>query len=160
VLPDEPRGAIRPDLAVSALWPLLTLMLIGPLAGFAWLAFNSWALGCRHAARHAVIALVAVPMVGISVIAIAQIGQSLPDGVLADNSTLIARLSLIVVHASALVLAFWIMIDQDEAEQWRKTFGPPMSNGAKLFVPLLIVRVFAGHLLPGWLGQFVVWTGG
>ncbi|MEM6663979.1 MAG: hypothetical protein AAF666_17595, partial [Pseudomonadota bacterium] len=63
-LPDEPKGAVRPDLAVSALWPLLTLMLVGPFLGFAWIAFNSWALGCRHAARHTVIASLTVPAIG------------------------------------------------------------------------------------------------
>ena len=150
----------RADLAVAALWPLLTLMLVGPLAGFAWLAFNSWVLGCRHAIRHTVIALLAVPMVGFSVIVIAIVGQSLPEGALADNATLIARLSMIAVHGVALGLAFWIMMDQDEAEQWRKTFGPPMGKGAKLFIPLVIARFLAGHLMPGWFRLFAFWTGG
>ena len=159
-LPDEPRGAVRPDLAVAALWPLLTLMLVGPLAGFAWIAFNSWALGCRHAIRHTVIALAVVPFVGVSVMAVGAAGQSLSGGALAEDATLVARLLLVAVHAVALALAFWIMIDQDEAEQWRKTFGPPLGSGAKVFVPLLIARILAGHLLPGWFRIFAFWTGG
>ena len=156
-LPDEPRGAIRPDLAVSALWPLLTLMLIGPLAGFAWLAFNSWALGCRHALRHTLIALVMVPGIGVATLALAAFGGL--SGLFPGNESLAVRLSLIAVQAIALGLAFWIMWDQDDAEQWRKTFGEPIGNGAKLFFPLLIARVFLGSKLPALAQVFVLWVG-
>jgi len=159
-LPDEPRGAIRPDLAVSALWPLLTLMLVGPLAGFVWLAFNSWALGCRHAVRHTVIAAIMVPVTGLAVFAIAASIPLWIEPLAPDSVRLIARLLLIAVQTVAMGLAFWMMWNQDEAEQWRKTFGPAIGNGAKLFAPLFIARIFLGDELPRIAQIFAFWTGG
>lgn len=146
VLPDEPRGAVRPALAVSALWPLVTLMVVGPLVGFAWLAFNSWALGCRHAGRHTAMAVVAVVVAGVLMLAIARL-----DG------GLVPRLLQILVHAAALCLAYWMMISQDDAEQWRKTFGPPLGNGLPPFVALLVLRLLGGPFVPETLAAFSLW---
>lgn len=159
-LPDEPQQGVRPDLAVGALWPLLTLMLVGPLAGFAWLAFNSWALGCRLAVRHTTVAVVGVATTGGLVISAGVLETALADGAWADDASLIARLLLIAVHGMALALAFWIMLEQDAAEQWRRTFGPPLANGALAFVPLVIVRFVAGPHAPAMVQQFAFWTGG
>jgi len=159
-LPDEPRGAIRPELAVSALWPLLTLMLVGPLAGFVWLAFNSWALGCRHAVRHSVIAVVMIPATGLSVHGLAFVAQAWLEPAVPDHAVLALKLGLIAVQTIALGLAFWIMWNQDEAEQWRKTFGPEIGNGARLFAPLFIARIFLGGHVPAQVHIFAFWTGG
>ena len=158
VLPDEPRGAIRPDLAVAPLWPLLTLMIVGPMAGFAWLAFNSWALGSRHAVRHTIIAAAMVPLLGISTIVIAASAKVFLVPVIPDYAILATRLMLISLQALALVLAFWVMWDQSDAEEWRNTFGQPLSNGAKPFVVLLIARLFLGGYLPVWVQVFAFWA--
>ncbi len=159
VLPDEPRGAVRPELAVSAIWPLLALMLVGPLAGFVWLAFNSWALGCRHAVRHTVIAAAMVPAVGLSVYGVAHIAHTWIDPVAPDRALLFTRLGLIAVQTIAMGLAFWIMWNQNEAEEWRKTFGPALGAGARLFLPLFLARIFLGHMVPAQLYIFAFWTG-
>ena len=150
VLPDEPRGAVRPELAVSTVWPLLALMLVGPFAGFVWLAFNSWALGSRHASRDTVAAIAAVPMIGLLVLAISALSPEDPD--------LTQRLMLIAVNAGALCLAFWIMMGQDDAEQWRRTFGPRIGNGAPLFFGLFALRLIAGSVVPPVVAPFVLWA--
>ena len=160
VLPDEPQGAIRPGLAVSALWPLLTLMIVGPLAGFVWLAFNSWALGCRRAVRHSAIAAFAIPIIGILALGAVSLADVLADGAWAARAGMIARLALIAVHALALLLAFWIMVDQDGAEQWRRTFGQPLATGWQMFVVLVVVRILAEELIPGPIAIFAFWTAG
>lgn len=157
VLPDEPRGAIRPELAVSAVWPLLTLMLVGPLAGFVWLAFNSWALGCRQAPWHTAVAAVLIPGIGLSVYLLGAVTHS--AGLAADDARFAFRLSLIAVQSAALGLAFWIMWNQDEAEEWRRTYGPPPGNGVMLFAGLMAVRILAGAQLPAEVRIFAFWTG-
>lgn len=156
-LPDEPRGAVRPDLAVAPIWPLLTLMIAGPLAGFAWLAFNSWALGCRVAWRHTVIGVLAVPALGVSTILIAALMETAMFG--ADTS-LVARLLLVFAQSAAMLLAFWIVWDQSDAEEWRKTFGDALANGAPVFVVLLLIRIFLAPYVPIWAYIFVFWAPG
>ncbi len=156
-LPDEPVGAVRPDLAVGAVWPLLTLMLVGPFFGFVWLAFNAWALGSRHALRHTIFAGVAIPAVGILIVLSALLPGGLAGTSLEDNGQLVMRLTLIAIQAAALGIAFWMMMQQDNAEEWRKTFGPPLSSGVTIFLPLLIGRLFLGHLVPDWIQIFVFW---
>ena len=154
-LPDEPQGAVRPDLAVSTLWPLLTVMLVGPLAGFAWLAFNSWALGYRNAMRHTVIAAITVPATGVLTILIVLVSAS---GLMPGHESLGAKLGMIALQGGALVLAFWIMWEQDDAEQWRKTFGAPLRNGMPLFFVLFGARLFFGSQLPFLVQCFVIWV--
>lgn len=147
VLPDEPRTAVRPELAVSALWPLLSLMMVGPLVGFAWLAFNSWALGCRQALRHTVVAVVAVLVTGLLVLLVRTVEPGL-----------VQRLLLILIHAAALCLAYWMMIGQDDAEQWRRTFGPGLGPGWLPLVVLLVLRVVGGPFVPGTAAAFALWA--
>ena len=157
VLPDEPKGAIRPDLAVSALWPFLALMFIGPLPGFAWLAFNSWALGCRHAIRHTVIALISVPALGIAATLTLDAADVFAG---AEAIDMINRLLLVVIQAGGLVLAFWIMWDQNDAEEWRKMFGQRPRNGIAVFVVLLSCRIFLATAVPTWVYLFAFWAPG
>lgn len=159
VLPDEPRVGFRPELAVNSFWPLLALMLVGPLVGFVWLAFNAWALGSRHAVQHTVLAIVAVPIIGMATFAL--LASSANEMALfgEDSGALTIRLSLIAVQTAGLGAAFWMMWQQDDAEQWRKTFGEPLGNGAKVFFPLFLARLFLGHHLPGGVQLFAFWVG-
>lgn len=154
-LPDEPRGAVRPDLAVGAVWPLLTLMIVGPLIGFAWLAFNSWALGCRHARRHTVIAVLTVPALGLATILIASLAKFVAPP---DHVDLVARLMLVLTQSMALVLAFWMMWDQTDAEEWRKTFGEPLRNGALAFLAFLVMRILIAGKVPVLIYVFAFWA--
>lgn len=151
-LPDEPRGAIRPELAVNPIWPLLTLMLIGPLPGFAWLGFNSLALGCRRAGLHLALAAGAIVLVPLAVVA-------LVPATLGEGSTLAFRLALIVVQGTALLLALWLMMDQADAEDWRRTHGPAIGNGARAFFPLLVFYLLLGNMVPGNLRIWFFWVG-
>lgn len=160
VLPDEPRGAIRPELAVSPLWPLLTLMLVGPLVGFVWLAFNSWALGCRQARRHTLIAVIMIPSIGLASVGSVVVADLWLSETAPENLTLVVRLCLVVIQSIGLGLAFWMMWDQDDAEAWRKTYGEPLGNGARLFFILFVLRILLGGSLPATVRVFAFWTGG
>jgi len=109
--------------------------------------------------RHTVIAAVMIPATGLAVYAIAFVAQTWIEPVAPGHDLLVTRLALIAVQTLAMGLAFWIMWNQDEAEQWRKTFGPALGNGARLFVPLFVARLLLGHKVPTVLYIFAFWTG-
>ncbi len=157
-LPDEPRAALHPGLATRTLWPMLTLLVVGPLPGFAWLAVNSWALGCREAWRHTALAVLGTALVPLGALAIGWVAAAAFPGLFGEWARLAHRLALIALHGGALALGLWIMIDQDYAEAWRARFGPPLANGAGLFLAFLAGAILLGGRMPDWLRLLATWA--
>lgn len=150
VIPDEPQGAVRPDLAVRPLWPFLAMMISGPLPGFAWLAFNAWALGCRDAMRLTLMAALAYLAAKGLVLWIyfapdAALGFLDASGMTSD---LALKLALIGCAGTAMGLAYWIALGQSHNEEYRETYGPALADGGKALVLLILVNFLALGRLP------------
>lgn len=142
VLPDEPRGALRLNLAVDGVWPLLGLMLLGPTPGLAWMAFNSWALGCRRALAHTFAVIGALlAYLFISLFMLSRY-QDLLGPLVGERSWLVASLILVGLQAALLALAYWLVLAQQDARDWRITYGEAPRNGLLGLVGFFLVSRF------------------
>ena len=133
-LPDEPRLGIRGNPAVDGIWPLLAVMLTGPLLGFIWLSFNAWALGCRNALGQTLAALAALIVYVLSVLLFFIRYPAILGPIAGDKAWLVASLMLVVVQALLLALAYWMVLAQRDARDWQVTYGQAPRNG---LLPLL-----------------------
>jgi hypothetical protein len=160
VIPDEPRGAIRPNLAVRSIWPFLAMMISGPLPGFAWLAFNAWALGCRDAARLTVtcaLAYLAAKGMVLWIYLFPDPAQRVLDAA-GLGSGLALKLLLIGCAGTAMGLAYFIARGQSHNEEFRSVYGPPLAEGGRVLVLLILVNFFGLRHLPVEVALLWRWT--
>jgi hypothetical protein len=160
VIPDEPRGAVRPDLAVRALWPFLVLMISGPLPGFAWFAFNAWALGCRDAARQCGAAALGYLLAKAMIVWLAMAPASFAAlaGSLGLPTMLAVKLMLIACAGGAMALAYAISRRQSHNEEYREVYGPELADGRKVFFLLLLFTFFGLSRMPSEVALLWHWT--
>lgn len=148
-LPDDPRPSALARRASDSRWPMLTLMLAGPIPGFVWLSLNAHALGCSDAWRQTVLAAATAVALKLAAIAV-LLGYA--DGALTpffgDWTRLGVRLTLLALVAVQLAVALWMGMRQARAEQLRGLYGPPLGNGAGVFAAALGITFLAVPQVP------------
>jgi len=136
-LVDEPRPGGLSHLVVSALWPLLALMLAGAWAGWAWLVFNSVAMGSATMRKEVFYAVAGI--LGSCLIALG-LGWLLANNLVGREGM---RYLVVVPTVWKLYCGMRIYYTQSDSQQLFEYVGGHTRNG--LFV--LIALVFVGFQL-------------
>ncbi len=139
---DEPAPGGLARFVVDPFWPLLATMMASSLLGYAWLIFNSFAVGSPTRGRE--IAYCVAGVVG-AVIVLVGGGIAYENGWITETQV---RYLALPVIACKLLAAYLVCFSQQRALELFEYFGGEKQNGVVgLIIAIVIVRVVLGPLL-------------
>jgi hypothetical protein len=139
---DEPAPGLLSRFVVDPFWPLLATMMASSLLGYAWLIFNSFALGSPTRGRE--IAYCVGGVIGAVAVLVGG-GMAFENGWITEAQV---RYLALPVIACKLLAAYLVCFSQQRALELFEYFGGEKQNGiAGLIVSIMLVRVVLGPVL-------------
>ncbi len=131
---DEPKPSPLSKWAVNPFWPFLALMLGGAGVGFAWFAFNAFAMGSATRVREWL--LVGAAFVGSALLA--GLGMFLMLRGVLDTESIAYAGTLLIIYK--LAIGYFLHFSQARSFELFEYFGGTPKNGLIALIALSLTR--------------------